>query len=193
MRKSPRRPISRSNSAADQIYESALSQDVIALDTPERVVEYCRKAGLINGTETNIEELIRKTPGLELEFADTSPNDAYIEKLDEENYRIVINSKHPRNRQRFSMAHEYVHYQMHRPDIEKMPKGERIMHRNDERDRVEYQANRYAGMILMPEDVFREAVNTFSGNIQSIAEAFGVSTLAARFRAKDLEIRGHGL
>ncbi|MDB5589294.1 MAG: ImmA/IrrE family metallo-endopeptidase [Devosia sp.] len=172
---------------------SIVQQSASALDTPERIIAFCRSAGLINGVETDIEALIRLTPNLELSYADISPNDAYIEKVDDGKYKIVINSGHPRTRQRFSMAHEYVHFQMHRSEIEKMPKGEMIMHRNDERNRIEYQANRYAGIILMPEDSFRAVSLAEHGKVEAIASKFGVSSLSVRFRARDLGIAGHGL
>lgn len=195
MKKKPSRPIDLTLiDEADVLTSTAtVDQSALALDTPERIVAFCRSTGLINGAETDIETLIRRTPNLELDFADISPNDAYIEKVDNENYKIVINSRHPRTRQRFSMAHEYVHFQMHRSEIEKMPKGEMIMHRNDERNRIEYQANRYAGFILMPEDTFRSVSSTENGKVEAIASRFGVSSLAVRFRARDLGIDGHGL
>lgn len=192
MRKSPNRPINRTM-LPQTAPALTLDQSINALDTPERIIAYCRSAGLINGTETDIEALIRATPELVLSFEAISPNDAYIQKLDDGRYKIAVNSAHPRNRQRFSMAHEYIHYQMHRPEIENMPLGERIMHRNDERNRIEYQANQYAGAILMPEDTFKETIAKLGGNVEKIASAFGVSTLAARFRARDLGISGHGL
>lgn len=194
MKKRPNRPMDPKLIEGDALIASAsVDQSASALDTPERIVAFCRSAGLINGVETDIEALIRLTPDLELSYADISPNDAYIEKVDDGRYKIVINSRHPRTRQRFSMAHEYVHFQMHRSEIEKMPKGEMIMHRNDERNRIEYQANRYAGIILMPEDSFREVSAGENGKVEAIAAKFGVSSLSVRFRARDLGISGHGL
>ena len=170
-----------------------MSLDPTALDTPERILAYCQKAGLIQGNSTDIESLIRGNPELTLDFEDIGEFDAFIEKLDPSRFRIVVNRGHPKTRQRFSMAHEYVHYQMHRPEIDSMPSGERILHRSEERDRVEYLANDYAGQILMPETVFRVVAAIKKGDVNAIAAEFNVSSLAVRFRAKTLGIAGHGL
>jgi len=189
MIKRPIRPIDRG------IFNTAKSQsfDVVALDTPERVLAYCRERGFINGSSTDIKKLINDNPKLTLVYEELGENDAYIEKTGDNQYRIVINSRHPKKRQKFSMAHEYVHYQVHRIEIENMPHGEKILHRSEERDRIEYQANQYAAEILMPEEVFRRVVREKNGDISKISDDFGVSQLAVRYRAKSLEIKGHGL
>lgn len=189
MKKRPNRPIDRAifNAGQDQALDAA------ALDTPERVLAYCRDHGYIDGNATNIRSVIEGNPELTLEFEDIGEYDAFIEKTHDDHYRIVINNKHSLNRQRFSMAHEYVHYQVHREQIESMPHGERILHRSEERDRVEYQANQYAAEILMPELAFKQVARASNGDITIIAREFNVSALAVRYRAKSLGIVGHGL
>lgn len=190
MKKRPNRPI-----AQDDRRQATSPQlvDALALDTPERILAYCREMGFINGTITDVQRLIEGTPNLSLSFEDIGENDAYIRRLDDGSFSIVVNKKHPRTRQRFSMAHEYIHFQMHRPEIDGMALGEKILHRNDERNRIEYQANSGAGEILMPENVFRRVAIENKGSIAALAEAFDVSTLAVRFRARELGIPGHGL
>lgn len=189
MRKRPNRPIDTKffNASGSQ------SLDVKALDTPERILAYCREKGFINGSSTDIQKLIKDNSELQLDFEDLGEFDAYIEKLETGNFRIVINIRHPKKRQTFSMAHEYVHYQVHRKEIETMAHGEKILHRSEERNRIEYQANQYAAEILMPETEFRQIVRAKNGEVSKIAECFDVSQLAVRYRAKSLEIAGHGL
>lgn len=189
MRKRPNRPIDRT------LFDSADEQSLnaTALDTSERVLAYCRDRGFIKGNATDIQGLIEDNPELGVEFEDIGQYDAFIEKTDENQYRIVINSRHSKTRQRFSMAHEYVHYQVHRQEIENMPHGERILHRSEERDRIEYLASQYAAEILMPEMAFRQIALVKSGHILEIAAEFHVSPIAVRYRAKTLEIAGHGL
>lgn len=188
MLKRPNRPIDRTIFGAGK--EQSL--DAAALDTPERILAYCRDRGLIVGVATNIQGLIEENSKLELEFRDIGEYDAYIEKIGDDNYRIVINGKHSVTRQRFSMAHEYVHYQLHRDDIKRMPHGERILFRSEERDVREYQANQVAAEILMPESEFKQVARANNGEISVIGAEFHVSPLAVRFRAKTLEIAGHG-
>ena len=188
MRKRPNRPID------DSIYDNAVSVGLepSALDTPERIIEYCRQAGYVEGFSTDIRKLIEDTPGLSLSFEDLGENDAYIKKINDNCFHIAINSKHPPVRQKFSMAHEYIHFQFHRDSIDSMPEGEKILHRNEERDWKEYQANKAAAEILMPYDYFVEIVRQNGGDISRIASSFGVSTLSVRFRAKELGFGGHG-
>lgn len=187
--KRPKRPIDRT------LFEVGEGQslDPAALDTPERVLAYCKDQGLINGNATDIQRLIEDNPELSLDFENIGKYDAYIEKTAENHYRIVINSRHSKTRQRFSMAHEYVHYQAHRQKIENMPPGERILHRGEEPDEIEYLANRHAAEILMPSSAFKQIVRARNGDISKIAKEFQVSPLAVRYRAKALEIGGHGL
>lgn len=189
MRKRPNRPIDRTLFQAGK--EESLNAG--ALDTPERVLAYCQDQGLIDGNATNIQGLIEGNPELSLDFENIGEYDAYIEKTDEKHYRIVINSKHSPTRQRFSMTHEYVHYQVHRQEIKNMPRGERILHRSEERNRIEYQANNYAAEILMPELAFLQISRAKNGDISEIAKEFRVSPLAVRYRARTLGIAGHGL
>ena len=189
MRKRPIRPIDRTLFSAGE--EQPL--DAAVLDTPERVLAYCQDQGFFDGNATDIRDLIEDNPELSLDFEDIGEYDAFIEKTDENQYRIVINSKHPPTRQRFSMAHEYVHYQVHRQEIENMPRGERILHRSEERNSREYQANQYAAEILMPKLAFTQIARAKNGDISEIAKEFHVSPLAVRYRAKILGIAGHGL
>ncbi|WP_198040729.1 ImmA/IrrE family metallo-endopeptidase [Phaeobacter inhibens] len=165
-----------------------------ALDTTERVIAYCRQNNLIEGAQTDIEELIRRTPNLELVKKPLRDGiDAYIREIEPQKYEIGVNSKHSLTRQRFSMAHEFAHFQLHRKNLKELEEGERILHRSDERNLIEWQANSFAAEILMPEDQFREEIERTRGNISEIAERFGVSELALRYRAKNLGMRGHGV
>jgi Zn-dependent peptidase ImmA (M78 family) len=188
MRKQPKRPID------DTIVTAIPKEELnpVALDSPDRIIAYCQDKGLISGVSTDVKKLIELTPGLTLEYQDLGEDDACIKKISADNYLIVVNIKHPEVRQKFSMAHEYIHFQFHRDEIEKMPPGEKILHRNTERSRIEYQANQYAAEILMPKNVFLATARSVGGDISKIASAFKVSTLAVRYRAKELGLDGHG-
>ncbi|WYK06609.1 ImmA/IrrE family metallo-endopeptidase [Cereibacter sphaeroides f. sp. denitrificans] len=187
MRKAPNRPIRKPAPALPDL-------DVGALDTTERVVQYCIRHGLIDGVELDIERLIEKNPYLTLTRKPLPDGiDAYIKETRPNHFEIGVNSKHSRTRQRFSMAHEFAHYQLHRANLNDLAEGERILHRSDERNFVEYQANTFAASILMPEDIFRSEVKRTQGDVNLLAERFGVSPLALRYRAKNLGMKGHGV
>jgi Zn-dependent peptidase ImmA (M78 family) len=187
MRKAPKRPIKKPVPALPDL-------EVDALDTTDRVIQYCIRNNMIDGVELDIEKLIEKNPFLSLKKKSLPDGiDAYIKETISNHFEIGVNSKHSRTRQRFSMAHEFAHYQLHRKNLNGLEQGERILHRSDERNHLEYQANSFAAALLMPEDHFREEVRRTRGDVTELAKRFGVSPLALRYRAKNLGMKGHGV
>ncbi|WGR57417.1 ImmA/IrrE family metallo-endopeptidase [Paracoccus versutus] len=158
-----------------------------ALDTPERVLSYCQEMGLITEFgSVDIQRLILNDDNLTLKFEDLADKDAYIMHAGGASYIIGINSKHPKNRQRFSMAHEYAHYQLHRNQITEFPEGERILHRDGNSIPIEWQANRFAAKILMPKTAVESAMIKSDGRIVEAALALKVSVAALQFRQEEL-------
>lgn len=187
MRKAPKRPIAKAVASTPPL-------DIDALDTTQRVIDFCIQNGLIDGVSTNIEGLIDRYPNLELVKVPLQDGvDAFIKETSPGKYQIGVNSKHSATRQKFSMAHEYAHYRLHQGNLAALAKGERILHRSDEWNILEQQANSFAAEILMPEDHFREEVRRTGGDVAELAKRFGVSTLVLRYRAKNLGMRGHNV
>ncbi|WP_392338757.1 ImmA/IrrE family metallo-endopeptidase [Loktanella salsilacus] len=187
MRKAPKRPIKKLTVAIPPL-------EIDALDTTKRVVDFCIQQGLVDGVSTDIEGLIALDPNLALKKVPLRDGiDAYIKELSPGRYEIGVNSKHSQTRQKFSMAHEYAHYRLHKDNLAELAEGERILHRSDDWNTIEQQANSFAAEILMPEDQFREEIRRTGGSISELAEKFGVSPLALRYRAKNLGMRGHGV
>ena len=187
MRKAPKRPIAKPSVTAPPL-------EIDALDTTKRVVDFCVQQGLIDGVSTDIEALIALDPQLSLKRVPLRDGiDAYIKEVSPGKYEIGVNSKHSQTRQKFSMAHEYAHYRLHRDNLSALAEGERILHRSDDWNSIEQQANSFAAEILMPEDHFREEIKRTGGDIAQLADRCGVSALALRYRAKNLGMRGHGV
>lgn len=158
-----------------------------ALDTVERILEFIDRGSLVEGDAVDIEKLIRTSDELELEFADMGDLDASIRKSGNK-YIITVNSKHSKKRQRFSMAHEYAHYQLHRSHLESLAEGEKIMHRSSARDSREYQANSLAADLLMPRSKFLSVAGRMNNSASRISDAFNVSLEAVRVRASQLNM-----
>lgn len=187
MRKAPKRPISQSGITAPPL-------EIDALDTTKRVIDFCCQQGLIDGASTNIEGLIGLDPILQLKKVPLRDGiDAYIKETSPGKYEIGVNSKHSPTRQKFSMAHEYAHYRLHQDNLAELAEGERILHRSDDWNTVEQQANSFAAEILIPEEIFREEISRTGGDVTELAKKFGVSALVLRYRAKNLGMRGHGV
>lgn len=160
------------------------------MDTPEQVVKYYEQMGLDMDSSIPIEKIIESNRELDLKFKDLGINDAYIKRIADDKFEIAVNSKHHPNRQRFSMAHEYAHYLLHRAKIASMPEGERILHRNGDRNSIEYQANAFAAELLMPESLVRRAFRKSQGNLSKMALLLAVSKESLRYRLDDL---GYGV
>ena len=105
----------------------------------------------------------------------------YIEKR-EMGWVIGINKYHSPQRQRFTLAHEFAHYILHRHRLTK--KHEDIsLFRSNRFDLIEIEANDFAGELLIPEDKFRNFINEGKTRIKDLSNEFNVSISAIRYKA----------
>lgn len=138
----------------------------------------------------DIEEFSKKI-GIEIKYANLENGISGKLEKDGEHYIITVENRHPKNRQRFTIAHEIAHYFLHRNLKEKFE--DIVFFRGVEKDSTEFQANLFASEILMPKNQFLEQIKIGKNKIEDLAKYFGVSTLAIRVRAKQLNLKGHGL
>ena len=116
---------------------------------------------------------------------------------------IGINSLHHPNRQRYSIAHEIGHLELHRDLIttavhvdKQFPVRPRVLSRDssssDGTDMIEIEANQFAAELLMPKDFLEEALaeRTFDIDDQTpvieLAKKFRVSKEALEWRMRNL-------
>ncbi len=99
---------------------------------------------------------------------------------------IIVNDKQAPVRKRFTIAHEIAHFQL---DSDYLKQHRLIDRDGDAMDatyrRRESCANSFAAHLLMPEDQFVEQWVAL-GSVEKVADYFGVSCEAARFRAMNL-------
>tara|TARA_R100000789_G_scaffold100384_2_gene110302 strand:+ start:1587 stop:2150 length:564 start_codon:yes stop_codon:yes gene_type:complete len=182
--KSPRRPQNPQNAVRKPNLPSPG-----LLQTPEQVIHYYDRLGFDVDSSIPVEKIIENNPDLDLKYADLGINDAYIKKIPDSRFEIGVNEKHHINRQRFSMAHEYGHYLLHREKIQEMPVGEQILHRNGARNRTEYQANVFAAELLMPENLVKKSFRNCGGNLKQMADYLRVSKESLKYRLEALGYR----
>ena len=118
---------------------------------------------------------------------------------------IGVNSLHPPNRQRFSIAHEVGHLVLHRELISgrvHVDKEFRVQFATLNRDaasalgtdRIEIEANQFAAELLMPTAWFIQALASKhfdidnEGPLEEIARKFRVSRQALDFRIRNLNV-----
>lgn len=133
---------------------------------------------------------IIKDLGIALSFDVLEDNvSGWIESQQDGGYKIVINDSHPMTRKRFTAAHELAHYLYHRDILgtgtgdTRAYRAERTPFANEAiRPRHERQANTFAANLLMPADVVTAMCANGVGDIDDLAERFGVSRDAMRIR-----------
>lgn len=96
------------------------------------------------------------------------------------NYLIVVNSRHPKERQTFTIAHELGHYTMHRymkPNFVCRPWPN---------NQLDIEANIFAAELLMPAPIVRKLAPHMA--FTTLASTFGVSLTAMHWRLEELQL-----
>jgi Zn-dependent peptidase ImmA (M78 family) len=112
---------------------------------------------------------------------------------------IGVNPDHGTTRQRFTIAHELGHYELHRHSKDLFIDSAYKVHFRDETSStgeklVEMQANAFAAAILMPRDMLIHEIkeNNFDlhdeTTIESLANKFQVSPMAMTYRIMNLDL-----
>jgi len=99
---------------------------------------------------------------------------------------IGVNKYHNPRRQRFTMAHEFGHYLFDYEEFSKKRHFDTILFRSAESSEIEARANKFAGQLLMPKDLFEGYILRGIKNIEELADKFDVSPAAVRYRAFNL-------
>ncbi|KIS44619.1 ImmA/IrrE family metallo-endopeptidase [Kosakonia radicincitans] len=104
---------------------------------------------------------------------------------------MTVNSLHHPHRQRFTIAHEIGHFIKH--TFQRDLFTDTVFFRNEESNKMESEANRFAAELLMPENEFSHFIENVSNQVSDIANHFQVSSMAVRIRAQQLGFSGHNL
>ena len=156
------------------------------ITTPEEV----RKEYSLHNFPLDIESLLeRLNISLVKKVLDNDISGMLIS--DNGHYTIVVEERHSENRQRFTIAHEIAHYFLHKNLQEKFE--DVVFFRGTITNSMEFQANNFASELLMPKETFLQQIKKGKNKIEELARFFGVSSLAIRVRAKQLNLVGHGL
>lgn len=131
----------------------------------------------------------------------------YIEKSNDNGYKIVVNSDHSRTRKRFTIAHELGHWWHHRDLIDNYSRlvehfendrlyRDRLYRQNfatsDEEllnDRYEKEANCFAANFLMPAELIHTLISDEEiFEIEALADKLAVPTETLGYRLDALGI-----
>jgi Zn-dependent peptidase ImmA (M78 family) len=96
-------------------------------------------------------------------------------------FSIIVNKKHPRVRQRFTVAHEIAHFLLHRDKIGNGLKDNALL-RSGLSTIEEVQANKLAAKILMPFHLLDVEMKAGTRTVRELAAKFEVSPQAMSIR-----------
>lgn len=105
-------------------------------------------------------------------------------------FRIYMNESEPKERRRFTCAHELAHFLLHQEDIKQKPLYENILLRGTLSNEQEVEANKLAADILMPIQIVNALAETRKYNLRELAEKFGVQreAMLARLGIPDYRV-----
>lgn len=98
-------------------------------------------------------------------------------------YEIKINKYESLERQRFTLAHELAHFLLHRNEIDRLGEiADNVLYRSGASETIEYEANRLAAQIIIPEEAISERQQAIGKNVDQLAKEFGVSKTVMEVR-----------
>lgn len=169
---------SRPNPSRQIVSEPELIVDVAG------VIAAAKEKGFIANCTTDIESIV-KDHNIDIVLADDMSS-AQSGSLSYNNGKWImrINQKHHPKRRRFTMAHEFAHYYLHKEATTSFE--DTTFFRNEKMNSIEYAANDFASKLLMPEEDVKNCIASGISNLSVLASRFDVSIDAMRNRITNL-------
>lgn len=147
------------------------------------IISNAKKEGFIKDGLVDIISIVKKYDII-INEDDLPPSiSGYLTKV-EGKWIIGINKNHHRHRQRYTLAHEFAHFCLHKSENNYFE--DEIFYRDDIQTSIEYAANAFAAMLLMPTEEITKAIKEGLASLKQLAEKFDVSTLAVKNRVLSL-------
>lgn len=142
-------------------------------------------------------ERIARSLGIRIEYAPLDGDLSGLACIRDGVPIVGMNALHAPSRQRFTLAHELAHVQLHRRHLEHAVHVDRGPLRRDARaaeglDPIEIEANTFAAELLMPPDIIASALGGRAVDLEdddavvALARRFRVSPAAMRYRLSSL-------
>lgn len=172
-----RKAVSLAEKALDLSWDGALPVD------PQEIAEDLLIKNFSESGDDSLPVVVR---GRSSEFLDGCSGQARLAKDSSGYYYLCeYNKEEISYRTRFTIAHELAHVMLGHVREGRAPKRDKSF--NNYNDPDEIAANAFAANLLMPEDLVRDLYGS-ARNVQDLAEAFGVSSVAMTYRLKNLGI-----
>ncbi len=172
-------------------FEMEVSEEFKYITDPASLIEYAEK----NSIETSPIDLPMLCDLLKIDLIFErmeSQESGYVKyNSSKKIWKMAVNTFHHPTRQRYTIGHELGHIILH-GTTQKIFK-DKVFFRNGESNRIEIEANDFAAKLLMPKYEFERFIKDEHSDISKISKHFGVSSLAVRYRAKNLGYQGHNV
>jgi Zn-dependent peptidase ImmA (M78 family) len=144
-------------------------------------------------------DAIAKKRGLEIKAYDLGENVSGVLVMDSGKGTIGFNASESKVRQRFTIAHELGHFELHKQDSALfIDKEFKMLFRDQNSTKGEIQkeqeANAFAAALLMPEKLLIKAISNHNfdlsdeDSMKNISKLFNVSVPAMTFRIANLNL-----
>ncbi|WP_321413050.1 ImmA/IrrE family metallo-endopeptidase [uncultured Desulfobacter sp.] len=165
-----------------------LQDEPTLLKDVQSIIDNAIEKGFVKDYEVDIERIV-ENEGIILEKdfeMESSKSGSLSKDKKQDKWVIKVNGKHHVKRQRFTIAHEFAHYCLHK-DEQGSFVDEEIYFRKDHESSIEYNADVFASEILMPKVLFDKAIKEDNiKKIKELSDKFNVSTMAITIRAEKL-------
>lgn len=143
------------------------------------IIEKAKKAGFIDTERVDIVSIVKENGIKIIEENLPSTTSGYLAFVDD-SWVIGVNVNHSSRRKRFTIAHEFAHFCLHKS--EKNYFVDAIFFRDENLTSIEYTANSFAAKLLMPEEYIIKSIKDGILSLSDLADRFDVSVLALKNR-----------
>lgn len=151
------------------------------------MVDKAKSDGLYNKYRLDIDKLVKEYD-ISINFIDMPSDVSGALRKDNANWVIYVNKKHSPNRQRYTIAHEFGHYCLHK-DFTNEFEDKTFFRKEKDWTSIEYDANQFAADLLMPKENIENAISNDIITLKDLSESFGVSMIAMRNRLLSLNYK----
>lgn len=155
------------------------------LKSVEGIIKKAKEKGYYDGESLEIEKVIKEHNDIKIERVDMDGSLSGSLNYDNGFWVMKVNKNHNPKRQKFTLAHEYGHYILHKENS--LSFEDETFFRGGNLSSIEYAANEFASILLMPEDSVRSIIDKENiKNIGDLSDRFGVSAAAMKVRVIQL-------
>jgi Zn-dependent peptidase ImmA (M78 family) len=143
------------------------------------IIKNALRDGFIKDNRVDIISIVKQNGIMIREELLPSTTSGYLAFIDG-SWVIGVNKNHSPRRKRFTIAHEFAHYCLHKD--EKNYFVDAVFFRDENPTSIEYAANTFAAKLLMPEEFITNSIKKGILSLVELADRFNVSLLALKSR-----------